>query len=78
VLADLFALAHGAARAMRTAVEGLEVDAGAMGARLASGLPDSTDRPAALAAAAAVATAALQVHDAAVAAREERDALRQP
>ena len=77
VIADLFGLAHGATRAMRAVIEGLAVDGDAMGARLAAA-PAAGDRADQLAAAAAVAAEALQIHDALTAAPEETDAVRHP
>jgi len=70
VIRELFALAHGAARAMRIVVDGLEVDAPAIEAHAASAVGD--DRPAALAAAARFVDEALAIHDAVVARRVDR------
>jgi 3-carboxy-cis,cis-muconate cycloisomerase len=61
VLADLFALAHGAARAMRTVVDGLEVNVAAMAANAAAS-PTTGDRDQALAAAARFVDEALALH----------------
>jgi 3-carboxy-cis,cis-muconate cycloisomerase len=73
VLAELFELAHGAARALVAVIEGLEVDAAAMAARLDAALPDDGSRAPALAAAAAVAGEALALHEATTAGLREGD-----
>ena len=72
VLAELFALAHGAAHAMRVVAEGLEVDAAAIAAHAAAAPAAAAGRDAALAAAARFVDAALALHDAAVARRADR------
>ncbi len=64
VIGELFALAHGAARAMRVVAEGLEIDAAAMAAHVAPG-----DHAAALAAAGRFVDDALAAHAAARIAR---------
>ena len=61
VLAELFALAHGAARAMRVVVDGLEVDAAAIAAHT-SASPATGDREQALAAAVRFVDEALALH----------------
>ncbi|HMG20026.1 MAG TPA: lyase family protein [Kofleriaceae bacterium] len=69
VLGDLFGLAHGAARAMRVVVDGLEVDTQAIAGH-ADAFPHATiDRAEALAAAARFVDEALALHAAAVARR---------
>ncbi|TMQ06675.1 MAG: 3-carboxy-cis,cis-muconate cycloisomerase, partial [Deltaproteobacteria bacterium] len=68
LIADLFALAHGAAQAMRVVVDGLEVDTTAIEAHAATA-PGIEDRAAAAAAAAGFVDEALALHDAAVAGR---------
>jgi 3-carboxy-cis,cis-muconate cycloisomerase len=68
VLAELFCLAHGAARAMREVVDGLEVDTAAITAHAdAAAARTTVDRDAALAAAARFVDEALAAHDAHVA-----------
>jgi len=69
VIGELFALAHGAAHAMRIVAEGLEIDAAAMTARA---LAAPGGHAAALAAAAGFVAEALALHDAAVARRVDR------
>jgi len=64
VIGDLFALAHGAAHAMRIVAEGLEVDAQAIAAHASSAPPQATDRQAAVAAARRFVDEALATHDA--------------
>jgi 3-carboxy-cis,cis-muconate cycloisomerase len=71
VLAELFALAHGAARAMRTVIDGLEVDAAAMAAHAAAGSATG-DRDQALAAAVRFVDEVLALHTAVVASRSQR------
>ena len=71
VLAELFTLAHGAARTMRTVIDGLEVDAAAMAAHAAAG-PATGDRDQALAAAVRFVDEALALHTTVVARRSER------
>jgi 3-carboxy-cis,cis-muconate cycloisomerase len=61
VLAELFALAHGAARAMRVAIDGLEVDGAAIAAHAAAS-PTTGDRDQALAAAERFVDEALALH----------------
>jgi 3-carboxy-cis,cis-muconate cycloisomerase len=70
VIGELFALAHGAAHAMRVVVEGLELDARAIGAHAL--VARDLDRDAALAAAARFVDEALATHDATVARRADR------
>jgi 3-carboxy-cis,cis-muconate cycloisomerase len=70
VIGELFALAHGAVRAMRVVVEGLEVDTAAIAARTA-GAPGPAHELA-LAAAQRFVGEALAIHDAAVARRTDR------
>jgi 3-carboxy-cis,cis-muconate cycloisomerase len=70
VIGELFALAHGAADAMRIVAEGLEVDAAAIAGHAAS-VP-GPERDAALAAALRFVQDALAIHDAAVARRADR------
>ena len=68
VLAELFCLAHGAARAMRQVVGGLEVDTAAITAHADAAVARTTvDRDTALTAAARFVDEALAVHDAYVA-----------
>jgi 3-carboxy-cis,cis-muconate cycloisomerase len=71
VLAELFALAHGAARAMRTVIDGLEVDAAAMAAHVAASSATG-DRDQALAAAVRFVDEVLALHTAVVASRSQR------
>jgi len=72
VVAELFALGHGAAHAMRIVAEGLGVDAVAIAAHAGAAAPAPAGRDAALAAAARFVDEALAQHDAAVARRAER------
>ena len=72
VIAELFALAHGAVHAMRVVAEGLDVDAAAIAAHAAAAPPAAAGRDAALAAAARFVDEALVQHDAAVARRADR------
>jgi 3-carboxy-cis,cis-muconate cycloisomerase len=72
VIGELFALAHGAARAMRVVVEGLEVDAAAIEAHAAGAAPTTSERAAAVAAAARFVDEALAMHGATVARRVDR------
>ncbi|HEY0477706.1 MAG TPA: 3-carboxy-cis,cis-muconate cycloisomerase [Kofleriaceae bacterium] len=74
VIADLFALAHGAAHAMRVVIDGLEVDAAAISAH-AGASAAAGDRDEALAAAVRFVDEALAIHDAQVARRPDRAAL---
>jgi len=67
VLAELFCLAHGAARAMRDVVDGLEVDVAAITAHADAAAHATVERDAALAAAARFVDEALAAHDAHVA-----------
>jgi 3-carboxy-cis,cis-muconate cycloisomerase len=70
VLAELFCLAHGAARAMRVVVDGLEVDTAAITAHAdAAAARTTVDRDDAISAAARFVDDALAAHDAYVAAR---------
>ena len=69
VIGELFGLAHGAARAMRVVVDGLEVDTAAITARAAGFAHAAVDRDQALAAAARFVDEALALHAAAVARR---------
>jgi 3-carboxy-cis,cis-muconate cycloisomerase len=69
VVGELFALAHGAAHAMRIVAEGLEVDAQAIAAHASAAPPQATDRQAAVAAAVRFVDEALATHDATFARR---------
>ena len=69
VIADLFALAHGAAHAMRVVIDGLQVDAAAIAAHADAATHPTVDRDAALAAAARFVDEALAIHAEAVAGR---------
>jgi 3-carboxy-cis,cis-muconate cycloisomerase len=69
VIADLFALAHGGAHAMRVVVDGLQVDAAAIAAHADAATHPTVDRDAALAAAARFVDEALAIHAEAVAGR---------
>jgi 3-carboxy-cis,cis-muconate cycloisomerase len=69
VIADLFALAHGAAHAMRVVVDGLQVDAAAIAGHALAASHPTVDRDAALAAAARFVDEALAIHAEAVAGR---------
>ena len=62
VIADLFALAHGAAHAMRVVIDGLQVDAAAIAAHADAATHPTVDRDAALAAAARFVDEALAIH----------------
>jgi 3-carboxy-cis,cis-muconate cycloisomerase len=77
VLGELFALAHGAAHAMRVVAEELAIDVTAITAHARAGEAAHAivDREAALAAAAWFVSEALAVHDAAVARRADRRAV---
>jgi 3-carboxy-cis,cis-muconate cycloisomerase len=72
VIAELFALAHGAARALRVVVDGLVVDAAAITARAGAFGHGSVDRDEAAAAASRFVDEALALHADAVAARAAR------
>jgi 3-carboxy-cis,cis-muconate cycloisomerase len=72
VIGELFALAHGAAQAMRIVAEGLEIDAAAITAHAMAAPGAPADREAAIAAAARFVDEALAIHDAAVARRADR------
>jgi 3-carboxy-cis,cis-muconate cycloisomerase len=72
VIGELFALAHGAVHAMRVVAEGLEVDAAAITAHALAARHATSDRDAALAAAARFVDEALAMHDDLVARRAER------
>jgi 3-carboxy-cis,cis-muconate cycloisomerase len=77
VIGELFALAHGAAHAMRIVVEGLEIDGAAIAAHAAhAAVPPGSDREAALAASARFVDEALAVHAAALAGRAARSPAR--
>jgi len=69
VIADLFALAHGAAHAMRVVVDGLQIDPAAITAHATAASHPTVARDAALAAAARLVDEALAIHAAAVAER---------
>jgi len=69
VIADLFALGHGAARAMRVVIDGLEVHAAEIAAHADAASHVQVARDPALAAAARFVDEALAIHAAAVAAR---------
>jgi 3-carboxy-cis,cis-muconate cycloisomerase len=71
VIAELFALAHGAAHAMRVVVDGLQVDAAAITAHALAASHPTVDRDAALAAAARFVDEALAIHTRAVAGRAD-------
>jgi 3-carboxy-cis,cis-muconate cycloisomerase len=71
VIGELFALAHGAAHAMRIVAEGLEVDAAAITAHAADA-PAPHERAAAIAAAGRFVDEALAIHDAAALRRADR------
>src|SRR5262249_46742461 len=62
VIADLFALAHGAAHAMRVVVEGLQADAAAIAAHAAAATHAKVDRDPAVAAAARFVDEALAIY----------------
>lgn len=62
VIADLFALAHGAAHAMRVVVDGLQVDAAAIAGHAMAASHPTVDRDAALAAAARFVDEGLAIH----------------
>lgn len=68
VIADLFALAHGAARAMRVVVDGLEVHAAAIAAHADAATHVQVDRDQSLAAAVRFVDEALAIHAEAAAA----------
>jgi len=70
VIAELYALAHGAVHAMRIVAEGLEIDTTAITAHASEAA--TTERDAALAAAMWFVDEALAMHDAAVARRADR------
>jgi 3-carboxy-cis,cis-muconate cycloisomerase len=72
VIAELFALAHGAAHAMQIVAEGLEIDAAAITAHTAAASRAHGDRGAAIAAAVRFVDEALAIHQAAVARRPTR------
>jgi 3-carboxy-cis,cis-muconate cycloisomerase len=72
VIADLFALGHGAARAMRVVIDGLEVHAAAIAAHADAASHVQVARDPALAAAARFVDEALAIHAEAVAARADR------
>jgi 3-carboxy-cis,cis-muconate cycloisomerase len=72
VIGELFALAHGAAQAMRIVAQGLEVDAEAITAHAMAAPGAPADRAASIAAAARFVDEALAIHDAAVARRADR------
>ena len=72
VIAELYALAHGAVHAMRVVAEGLEIDGAAMTAHALAAPGAPGDHAAALAAAAGFVAEALALHDAAVARRVDR------
>jgi 3-carboxy-cis,cis-muconate cycloisomerase len=69
VIADLFALAHGAAHAMRVVVDGLQIDPAAITAHAMAASHATVDRDTALAAAARFVDEALAIHAEAVAGR---------
>jgi len=75
VIGELFGLAHGAARAMRVVIDGLEVNAQVIAAHADGFVHASIDGAAALTAAARFVDEALALHAAAVARRTERSAL---
>jgi 3-carboxy-cis,cis-muconate cycloisomerase len=72
VLAELFALAHGAVHAMRAVAEGLEIDTAAITAHAAQAPLPAAGPDAAVAAAARFVDEALAIHDAAIARRKDR------
>ncbi|HET7506419.1 MAG TPA: lyase family protein [Kofleriaceae bacterium] len=74
VVGELFALAHGAARAMRVVAEGLEVDAAAITLHALAAPHPHDDREIAVAAAVRFVDEALAIHDAQVARRPDRRA----
>ncbi|HEU4729631.1 MAG TPA: lyase family protein [Kofleriaceae bacterium] len=78
VIGELFALAHGAARAMRVVAEGLEVDAAAISAHALAAPHAQADRDVAIPAAARFVDEALANHDAQVARRADRRASTDP